>query len=177
MSGLFGEPADGPAEAALLGDLKRAAEGIARPQEPTWEGSSFRSFKAGSPTVTGSMFERLVSAWLALQSVRVSPRTDSGHDRRVNGRKVEIKGATICPSGAFIFNQIRDQDYDYAVLLGLLPHRACMWVEEKGELRRLGRNQHASEETTKMLSVRPGWLGPRSDGSLSVAIREIRALS
>ena len=48
---------------------------------------------------------------------------------------MEIKFSTLWASGVYKFQQLRDQDYDFAICLGISPFDAHCWVISKAVLR------------------------------------------
>jgi len=68
---------------------------------------------------------------------RVAQRTSPGHDRIVEGRKVRIKFSTLWRSGLYTFQQVKDEDYEYVLLLGVSPGHGHLWVLEKATALRL----------------------------------------
>ena len=46
---------------------------------------------------------------------------------------MEIKFSTLWKSGVYKFQQIRDQEYDAMVLLGISPFSAACWIVPKAE--------------------------------------------
>ena len=45
-----------------------------------------------------------------------------------------IKLSTLWQEGIYCFEQIRDQDYEILVCLGLSPHNAHAWIANKSEI-------------------------------------------
>jgi hypothetical protein len=51
----------------------------------------------------------------------------------INGHRVEIKFSTLWQEGIYNFQQIRDQNYEYAVCLGISPFEAhCETTDAAG---------------------------------------------
>jgi hypothetical protein len=65
----------------------------------------------------------------------VTRSSDSQADRVIAGRRVEIKFSTLWESGIYKFQQFRDQNYEFAVCLGISPFDAHCWVISKAVLR------------------------------------------
>lgn len=59
---------------------------------------------------------------------------DSDADRLVNGHRTEIKFSTRWKSEVYKFQQLRDQNYVFAICLGVSPFDAHCWVLPKAEL-------------------------------------------
>jgi hypothetical protein len=100
----------------------------------------------------------------------------------INGRKCEIKFSTLWEDSIYAFQQIRDQDYEFAIMLGISPHAAHGWVASKAELHDHPtdvRAQHGGEagRDTKWLRFRPEapptWLRPAA-GDLAAFVEEAR---
>jgi hypothetical protein len=69
----------------------------------------------------GKAGELLGAAWLRRLGFKVTPPLSGDHDRVVNGHKIEFKMSTLWEQGNCVFQQFRDQDYEYAFLLGISP--------------------------------------------------------
>ena len=98
---------------------------------------------------------------------------NTGHDRILNGVKIEVKFSTLWAGGGFTFQQIRDQDYDLAALLGLEPLRTHLWFVPKPVLSEHAVGQHRCVCTRHQMApfrspLPPHWLA-RYGGSLSAA--------
>lgn len=146
-----------------------------------WQGSPFE-WILGLPSRTiGSVGEKLVQEIFRGHGADVG-RAVAGtdHDRVINGHRIEIKFSTLwSEKSEYVFQQIRDQDYDYCVCLGISPNSAHMWVVPKSVLmapqKGLG-SQHGGSEgvDTKWFSVDPTkplpWLGDYG-GELGTGIK------
>lgn len=108
---------------------------------------------------------------------------DSEADRIIAGQRVEIKFSTLWESGVYTFQQIRDQNYEHAICLGLAPFNAHCWVISKEILRQhvIGHTpQHRgmSGTDTFWLSVfatnPPSWL-QQCGGTLADAFEVLQA--
>lgn len=138
------------------------------PGADPWEASPFMWIaKTRSSRRRDAIGEALVAAWATHAGLPVQPALNSGHDRRIDNLKVEVKLSTLWESGVFKFQQFRDQDYDVGILLGLEPQRAHLWVVPKEDLWSDHIPfQHGGKEgrDTKWLSFRPEatpeWLRP-----------------
>jgi len=95
----------------------------------------------------------------------------------LNGKRVEVKFSTLWESGVYTFQQIRDQNYEYAVFLGISPYEAHCWFVTKPLLRQyvIGHlPQHAGKAgsdtfwLTFQVDNPPDWLRPFG-GTLSQA--------
>lgn len=138
-------------------------------EQKLWAGSPFHWIKTRPSRQVGTIGEALVSGWSAAKGFDVQKPLSSEHDRIIEGIKVEIKFSTLWSNNtSFKFQQIRDQDYEYAFLLGIAPFDAKAWFVPKKELTQDRpphlRPQHggASGRDTRWLSIpyeqAPSWL-------------------
>lgn len=114
----------------------------------------------------GKVGEQLVAGWCAAKGFDVIRSPDSDADRIIAGRRMEIKFSTLWETGAYTFQQIRNQDYEYAICLGISPFDASCWVVPKALLLETLPSQHGGAQgvDTKWLSFQavnpPAWLTP-----------------
>lgn len=131
-----------------------------------WEASPFGWIRREPSRRKGAIGEALVRDWAARKGLEVAPATDSGHDCRLDGMPVEVKFSLIWGGGEFVFQQIRDQSYEVACLLGLEPQRVHLWAVPKRVLWDHSTGQHtgAAAQDTRWLRFPavqpPAWLGP-----------------
>lgn len=139
------------------------------PVEGIWEGSPFAWIRTRPSRQRGKIGEQLVAGWCAAKGLDVVNTRDAEADRIIAGRRVEIKFSTLWETGVYKFQQLRDQDYEYVICLGLSPSDAHSWVIPKTILlagRRLPgvTGQHRGREgtDTAWLSITaanpPEWL-------------------
>ena len=114
--------------ASLKGDYVRIAP------DP-WEGSPFAWIMAMSSRRKGKISEQLVAGWCAAKGLNVVRSGDAEADRIIEGHRVEIKFSSLWESGIYKFQQIRDQNYEYVICLGVCPFDAHCWVIPKDLLR------------------------------------------
>jgi hypothetical protein len=149
------------------------------PENDPWVGSPFAWIKTRPSRQIGSISEQLVASWCAAKGLDVTRTGDSDADRVIAGRRVEIKFSTLWEGGDYAFQQIRDQRYDVALLLGISPMEASCWVVPKAILReepfRSGlSHQHGGQAGTDTIWLRfkaaspPDWLS-EFGGRLSMA--------
>ena len=133
-------------------------------EDREWIGSPFAWIKTRPSRQVGTIGEKLVSGWLATKGFDVTRSPDSDADRLVNGVRAEIKFSTLWKSGSFKFQQLRDQNYAFAICLGICPFDAYCWVLPKAlilERWRAGdgiESQHGGQggNDTAWLTVEPG---------------------
>jgi len=98
-----------------------------------WTGSPFEWMMRLPSRTRGKAGEVVASAWLTRLGLHVVRATSADYDRGVNGHRVEIKMSTLWAQGAYKFQQLRDQEYEFAFLLGISPAIAHGWIMPKDE--------------------------------------------
>ena len=127
------------------------------------------------------MGEQLMAGWCAAKGFDVIRSPDCDADGIIGGRRVEIKFSTLWESGVYTFQQIRNQDYEYAMCLGISPFDASCWIVPKALLMEKLPSQHGGTQgvDTKWLSFPaakpPEWLAPYG-GSLGQAYNVLKAI-
>lgn len=152
-----------------------------------WEGSSFAWIKTRPSRQVGTIGEKLVAGYLAAKDFDVVKSPDSDADRIVSGVRAEIKFSTLWRSGVYKFQQLRDQNYEVSICLGIAPFDAHCWVlPKKLIMEHWGRaeglvSQHGGKrgKDTAWLNVNPTsipeWLSSQG-GSLRRATNALRKL-
>lgn len=149
------------------------------PAADPWVGSPFAWIKTRPSRQVGSIGEQLVAGWFAAKGLDVVRTGDSDADRVIDGKRVEIKFSTLWESGDYVFQQIRNQRYDVALLLGVSPFSAACWAVPKRVLLeqpfRAGlSHQHGGQAGTDTVWLRfravtpPAWLSEHG-GTLGAA--------
>ena len=143
----------------LLASIAGMLEGEYK-QADNWRGSPFAWIRTCPSRQRGKIGEQLVSGWCAEKGLSVGRSGDTEADRVIKDHRVEIKFSTLWANGVYKFQQIRDQDYELLVCLGLSPFEARCWVIPKAALydHVIGHTpQHtgAGGTETFWLSVRP----------------------
>jgi hypothetical protein len=151
----------------------------------SWHGSPFEWVLRLSSGSKGKLGKRLVYQWCAIKGLSIDNSPDSDADMLVNGHRVEIKFSTLWENGIYKFQQIRDQNYEYAVCLGISPFEAHCWVVSKKILRKnvighLGQHTGSGGQETAWFAVNPNspldWLSP-CGGTLEQAYKVLKSLS
>jgi hypothetical protein len=150
-----------------------------------WEASPFAWIRREPSRRKGAIGEALVRYWATREGMKVEPAADSGHDCRIDSVPVEVKFSLVWGGGEFVFQQIRDQSYEVACLLGLEPQRVHLWAVPKAVLWKNATGQHtgAAAQDTKWLRLPAGrpphWLDayggtlPEGRAALEKARREL----
>lgn len=100
-------------------------------EDLAWEGSPFAWIKTRPSRQVGTIGEKLVAGYLAAKDFDVIKSPDSDADRIISGARAEIKFSTLWKSGVYKFQQLRDQNYQVAICLGVGPFDAHCWVLPK----------------------------------------------
>jgi len=169
--------------ATIAGTIKQDYQDI----DTDWEHSPFGWIKTLASRRAGAVFESLVAGWCAAKGLDVVRSPDSDADRVISGLRTEIKGSTLWRNGSYKFQQLRDQNYDVIVCLGVSPFDAHCWVIEKDVVMKLWndgviRSQHggATGSDTAWITVSPAqppaWLSPYG-GTLSTGFACIQSLA
>ena len=128
--------------------------------------------------------EQLVERWCLANGLDVARSPNSQADRVINGHRVEIKFSTRWKQGVYKFQQIRDQDYDQLVCLGVSPFDAHAWVIPKAVLHdhvigQMGQHTGAGGQDTAWISFPTGaplpWMREYG-GQLSDALHRLSEL-
>lgn len=132
-----------------------------------WKDSPFAWIKTRPSRQVGKIGEQIVSEWCKQKGFVVSKSGNSDADLIVNGHPIEIKFSTLWETNHYTFQQLRDQDYEYAFLLGISPFAAHGWLVAKNILRQhvIGHTpQHTGKEgsdtfwITFLANTPPSWL-------------------
>jgi hypothetical protein len=91
-----------------------------------WANSPFAWIKTRLSRQVGKG-EQIIAEWCKQKRFLVLKSGDSECDLVLNGHRVEIKFSTLWESGVYTFQQLRDQNYEYAFLLGISPFAAHGW--------------------------------------------------
>jgi hypothetical protein len=150
-----------------------------------WTDSPFEWVLRLPPGTKGRLGKQLVFQWCALKGLAVDKSPDSDADLLINGHRVEVKFSTLWESGIYRFQQIRDQNYEYSICLGISPFSAHCWVISKAVLKNYvightGQHTGSTSQETAWIFVDPQhppeWIVPYG-GSLEKAFVILKALS
>lgn len=132
--------------AALGGTLR--SDYVNAKQDQQWKDSPFDWIRRLPSRRKGKIGEQLVAGWCAAKGFDVTAAGDADADRVIAGQRVEIKLSTLWASGVFKFQQLRDQDYEYVICLGLSPFDAQCWVIPKAVVWNKTPPQHGGSRGT-----------------------------
>ena len=92
-------------------------------EDSSWSHSPFGWIKWQASRRKGAIGEKLVAGWCAARDINVLRSPDAEADRILEGFRTEIKFSTLWANQSYKFQQIRDQDYELLVCLGVSPSR------------------------------------------------------
>ena len=152
-------------------------------KERIWAGSPFEWIQQKSPSAKGKIRRRLITKYLTLKGFDVTRSSNRGANMIIAGKLVETKTSSLWKGGIYKFQQLRDQDYDFVLCLGISPLDVHCWAIPKrvimdkwysGEIP----SQHLGQEgiDTAWLSINPHtppeWI-KEWGGSLAKAVTKI----
>jgi hypothetical protein len=146
-----------------------------------WEDSPLLWIKLLAPGTKGKLGKRLISQWCGLHGLEINKSENSQADMMINRKKIEVKFSMLWEDGTYTFEQIRDQDYQYLICLGISPHEAHCWIIRKDIAWANATPQHTGGggQETKWFSVKPddppSWLANKG-GSLMEALVVLKKL-
>lgn len=147
-----------------------------------WANSPFAWIKSRPSRQVGKIGEQLVAEWCRQKNFIISRCGDPEADLVLNGHRIEVKFSTLWEGGNYTFQQLRDQNYEFAFFLGLSPFAAHGWFVSKMVLRQhvIGHTpQHAGKTGSDTFWISfpannpPNWLAPFG-GSISQVYEVIR---
>lgn len=153
-------------------------------QASLWRGSAFAWMITLPSSVKGRLGKQLVMEWCRANGFEVVNSPDRQADIVVNGKRVEVKFSTLWASGEYVFQQIRNYNYDFLLCLGVSPSDAALWFIPKdvvfGPVEREGLEpQHTGRrgQETKWLRVSAKkpfrWMKPYG-GKLAKALQVLQ---
>jgi hypothetical protein len=108
-------------------------------EKSIWKNSIFEFFhKIPSPRSKGSQGEKLVEQFMTELGHSVSKPESSDHDRIISNYKTEIKVSTSWDNteNKFTWQQIRDQDYERIIFVGINPNNIEIFWATKSDLKK-----------------------------------------
>lgn len=157
-----------------LADIAAKIRGEYIREDNAWADSPFAWIRTCPSRQVGKIGERLVAGWCVSKGLEVIGCRDSEADLLIEGHRVEVKFSTLWESGVYVFQQIRNQDYEYIICLGVSPFDAHCWVMPKGVALEKASPQHTGRggEETFWFHVKvdspPKWMS-KYGGSLENA--------
>lgn len=180
-------PEIGDPEVRILSQLSQQLQSDYGIDDREWVDSPFAWVRERpSSRQKGTIGEKLVSEYLLRKGFDVTRSPDTEADRIIDRTaRVEIKTSLLWEKKEYVFQQIRDQNYDFAICLGVSPFDAHCWVLPKDVILEQWnsgegiKSQHGGQagSDTAWLHVDPNdvppwlmqWGGPLSDAIRIVA--------
>lgn len=130
-----------------------------RPKHAPWKASQFAWIRMCSSRTRGGIGEKMIASWLKQHGFDIQSAPDREADWLVQGKRVEVKFSTLWEDGAYRFQQIRDQNYDFMIMLGISPVAAHIWVIPKDDLMKFWdggvlRGQHTGNDASETAWIR-----------------------
>lgn len=150
-----------------------------------WKDSSFNWIVRQPSATKGKLGKKLVDQWCVLKGLEIGRSPDSEADMLINGHRIEVKFSTLWETGIYKFQQIRDQNYEYCICLGISPSTAHCWVISKLLLYKyvighMGQHTGATGQDTSWFTVNPAnppnWLDG-CGGTLNDAYLVLKSLN
>lgn len=142
----------------ILASIASSIQGDYDQVSELWEGSPFEWIRGRPSRQKGAIFESLIAGWCAAKGLNVMRTGDSDADRIVEGLRIEIKGSTLWQGGNYKFQQLRDQNYDAAICLGISPFDAHCWTIPKNEIMERWRNKDISPQHGGSAGTDTAWI-------------------
>ena len=102
----------------------------AQKEERAWADSPFHWIRKKRGNTISKIGKELIGALCAARGLCVVDVRGTRANLLIEGHRVRLKTATLS-EGKYIFNQIRDEDFEYLVFLALSPFDAHCWVIPK----------------------------------------------
>lgn len=169
-------------EVQLLASIATALQSDVAPKVDPWLGSPFAWIRTLPSRRVGMIGEQLVAGYFAAKNLDVVKSPDSEADRIIEGHRVEIKFSTLWEAGGYTFQQLRNQNYEYAVCLGVSPFDARCWVIPKAVILERAPPQHGGSAGRDTRWLRfpavspPDWM-KEYGGSLREAYEVLQRIS
>lgn len=147
----------------------------------SWEGSPFDWIVELTPPTKGALGKKMIASWCRAKGLTVEDSTGKSADILINGYRFAIKFSFLWSGGFYKFQQIRNQEYDHIMCLGLSPNSAHCWVMQKDYVLAHSVSQHGGSRgsDTNWFSVDPNnpqdWLRPYG-GTLEAAYKILASL-
>lgn len=118
----------------LIASIAAGLKGEYQAGDIAWKNSPFEWIKKRPSRQVGKIGEQLVAGWCAAKGLNVTRSKNSDADRVIEGLRVEIKFSTLWAGGSYKFQQIRDQEYDVLLCIGVSPFDAHVWIMNKSDI-------------------------------------------
>lgn len=124
-------------------------------REEAWADSPFHWIPRQAPARIAKIGKELVRRWCVAKGLTVTAARGRGADLVIEGHRVRLKRATLWATDQYTFQQIRDEDYEYLMCLGLSPFVAHCWVIPKDVAMTRAAPQHGGRRGRDTRWIRP----------------------
>ena len=131
--------------------------------EDIWRDSPLAGYRNLGNTNRGEIGEEFVRRFLSRKGIDVGNGSRTSRtDMTIEGRRFEVKTASLGANGTFQFNHVRlDRQYEYLLCLGICPNSIVFNMWRKGEvaegkagsLIRMAEGQAVTYKLTKRLDA------------------------
>jgi hypothetical protein len=102
------------------------------PELREWPDSAFDWTLRVATGTRGAIGRQLAEAWIASMGIPTGRLSEyNRHYVLAWNYRIQVKTSTLWDSGNFRFQQIRDQNYDFLLCLGLMPTDVSAWLIPK----------------------------------------------
>lgn len=120
-----------------------------------WRGSPFAPLRPLKPLQKSKVARAMLVRWFQETGIVVTAKTIAGNATLIlpDNQVAVVKLSMLWEEGLYRFQQVKDWDYQVALLFGLSPQRANLWIVPRDELLTRSVPQHGLD--SRMLTVRP----------------------
>jgi len=148
---------------AIIADFVSTAiiETVEAKPDP-WRGSPFAPSRALKPVQKSKVACAILARWFNTFHVVATAKTVDGNTTLIllGDQLAMVKLSTRWEGDTYRFQQIKDWNYQLALLLGISPQQAHLWIVPREEIITRSIPQHGAD--SRMLTVRledpPAWL-------------------
>lgn len=150
-------------------------------EDNSWTNSPFAWIRTRPSGQVGKIGEQLIAGWCAGKGLEVVKCRDAEADPVIAGHRMEVKFSTLWKSGLYVFQQLRNQNYEYVICLGIAPFEAHCWVIPKDSALEHATPQHTGKEGEETFWLHipadnpPDWLSPYG-GTLTQALDRLKGI-
>ncbi len=120
-----------------------------------WRGSPFAPLRALKPVQKSKVARTTLAKWFASAGIPVTVKTIASNATLIlpENQLAVVKLSMRWEEGSYRFQQLKDWDYQLAILLGLSPQQAHLWIVPREEVVTRSVPQHGGD--SRMLTVSP----------------------
>jgi len=149
-------PGEVDPESAVMADFVLPAMlATQKAKADPWRGSRFAPLRSLKPIPKSNAGREMLAMWFAHHGVVATVKKVAGNATLVlpDNRLAMVKVSTLWSEGLYRFQQIKDWDYEVALLLGISPQVIHLWLIPREEIITRSKPQHGLE--SRMLDVHP----------------------